>query len=663
MTLTLEDTRLKLLSNGYAPTPCAGKRPVLDAWQKLLEPTALEVERWPRTAPAATNTGILTRPTPTLDIDILNDEAAAAVEALVRERFEERGFVLARFGRPPKRAIPFRTDNPFPKILVNIVAPGVAPDDKEKWEKLELLADGQQFVAYGIHPLTHKEYSWHGDGPLEIKREDLPYIHAEDARALVDDAVQILNKRFGYHLAPTGRSRPGNGARAAAHQAGSDWQLLFDNICNGRSLHDSLRDAAAKMIRAGTHAGTVVNQLRALMEASLAAHDDRWQERFAEIPRLVEGAEAKLASESAKGNEPLPKLVPLRFIKGEEIPPREWIAPHWIPKGTLTLVQGNGGDGKTPLVQQLLTSCASGSGWIALPVKECTTAGFFTEDTERDLKERQAAINANYCLEETPAKMHLFPRLGQENELVEFDKGGNPRLTPFFHQVREAAFDLHAGLVVLDVLVDLFGGDEIRRRQVRAFMRPLLGLAADLNAGVVLTAHVSQAGIQSGGGHSGSTDWSNAARSRLYLNRPKDDEGVEIDTDARLLTRKKANFATIGDTIKLRWKDGILVPEESIPSYFRRPVEDVFLALLDEHNGANRRPLSESSNATNYAPRVFSNLRESERDNYRQADFQRAMEILFKGRKIKSVSYGRKGDERRKIVRNVDLGNDREEHQ
>ena len=36
------------------------------------------------------------------------------------------------------------------------------------------------------------------------------------------------------------------------------------------------------------------------------------------------------------------------------------------------------------------------------------------------------------------------------------------------------------------------------------------------------------------------------------------------------------------------------------------------------------------------------------------------MEALFKGRKIASVTYGRKGDERRKIVRNVDLNNDKE---
>jgi archaellum biogenesis ATPase FlaH len=235
---------------------------------------------------------------------------------------------------------------------------------------------------------------------------------------------------------------------------------------------------------------------------------------------LLEAGTRAPAAATKKGNgktEPLPKLVPMSFAKGEIIPPRQWIVPHWIPDGTITLIQGNGGDGKTPLVQQLLTGCAASISWIGQPVKGCTTLGFFTEDTERDLKERQASINTIYDLEVASSKMHLFPRLGLENELVVFDGSGKPQLTPFFHQIREAALDYRAGLIVLDVLVDLFGGDEIRRRQVRAFLRPLLGLGAELPTAIVLTSHVSQAGIQSGGGHSGSTDWSNASRSRLYL--------------------------------------------------------------------------------------------------------------------------------------------------
>ena len=223
--------------------------------------------------------------------------------------------------------------------------------------------------------------------------------------------------------------------------------------------------------------------------------------------------EAEAQAQATGPDEPLPKLVPISFVGNEIIPPRQWIVSDWIPKGTLTLLQGNGGDGKTPLAQQLQSSCASALPWIGKPVLECDSIGFYTEDKERDLRERQAAVDAAYgvkCAQVPEKKMHLFPRLGLENELVQFDRSGNPILPKFYHQVREAAFDLHAELVVLDVLVDLFGGDEIKRRQVRAFLRPLLRLASDLEAAIFLTAHVSQAGIQTDGGHSGSTDWSNA---------------------------------------------------------------------------------------------------------------------------------------------------------
>ena len=66
--------------------------------------------------------------------------------------------------------------------------------------------------------------------------------------------------------------------------------ILLDNIREGRELHDSLRDLAAKLIASGMSAGAAVNLLRALMEGSTAPHDERWQERYDDIPRLVDGA-------------------------------------------------------------------------------------------------------------------------------------------------------------------------------------------------------------------------------------------------------------------------------------------------------------------------------------------------------------------------------------
>jgi hypothetical protein len=71
----------------------------------------------------------------------------------------------------------------------------------------------------------------------------------------------------------------------------ADWQYLLDNIREGRELHDSLRDLAAKLVASGMSAGAAVNHLRALMDGSTVPHDERWQERYDDIPRLVAGAQ------------------------------------------------------------------------------------------------------------------------------------------------------------------------------------------------------------------------------------------------------------------------------------------------------------------------------------------------------------------------------------
>jgi hypothetical protein len=296
--MDVRERRHQLVVAGFCPLPLFGKEPPvkgkhnakrgLGGWQNLENVTDEMIEMWSRTWPDARNTGVLTRLTPTLDLDILNEEAVRTIEDYVRERYEEGGHILVRIGKPPKRAILFRTIEPFSKIVANVVAPTGSA------EKVELLADGQQVVVAGIHPDTKRPYTWHGGEPGQIANGELPYIREEEARALVDDIVDLLVRDFNYTRAPERpkKQRKDNGADPTEPGTGAvDWQYLIDNIREGRALHDSLRDLAAKLIASGTSAGAAVNQLRALMEGSTAPHDARWKERFDEIPRLVDSAE------------------------------------------------------------------------------------------------------------------------------------------------------------------------------------------------------------------------------------------------------------------------------------------------------------------------------------------------------------------------------------
>ena len=163
------EVRLAMVTHGYTPIPVIGKKPPLEKWPEITNVSRSTLEDWDRDWPGANNTGILTKLTPTIDLDLLNEQAAIAAENLVRERFDGRGTILARIGRAPKRAIPLRTKAPFKKLTTNFVVTNGAGS-----EKIEFLADGQQFVAHGVHPDTQGPYTWISGDPTTVAYDDLP---------------------------------------------------------------------------------------------------------------------------------------------------------------------------------------------------------------------------------------------------------------------------------------------------------------------------------------------------------------------------------------------------------------------------------------------------------------------------------------------------------
>jgi hypothetical protein len=195
--------RKRLLAAGFMPLPCNGKAPPIAGWQDIVA-TGKLIDVWERRYPDATNTGVLTDISPAIDIDIMHPDAAAAVEALARERFEEHGHVLVRFGKAPKRAILLRTNEPFNKIARLFIAPDGST------QKIEILATGQQIVVAGIHPDTGRDYSWHGGEPGAVKREQLPYVREADMRSFTDAAAALLTSEFGFTAKDNGKRHKAN---------------------------------------------------------------------------------------------------------------------------------------------------------------------------------------------------------------------------------------------------------------------------------------------------------------------------------------------------------------------------------------------------------------------------------------------------------------------
>ncbi|QIE42930.1 AAA family ATPase [Rhodobacteraceae bacterium SC52] len=320
---------------------------------------------------------------------------------------------------------------------------------------------------------------------------------------------------------------------------------------------------------------------------------------------------------------------PASTLDGEPIPPRDWLVPDLVPSGTVTLLGGDGGTGKSLLALQLATAVATGRQWLRHDVKAGAAVYMSAEDDRAELHRRLADIARAEDANLTDFDRLLFRSLAGDDALLALlDRSGLLQPTPLYEALDAYLSDVAPVLVVLDTLADLFPGNENDRAQARQFVGMLRGLAIRHSCAVVMLAHPSLSGLNSGSGTSGSTGWNNSVRSRLYLERIKE-ENHEPDPDARILRTMKANYGRIGGEISMRWKSGVFVADEAETRLDRlsrnAKAERVFLKLLDEFSAEGRRV--RPSTGAGYAPHMFAKSGRAE--GVGKAALHSAMEAMF----------------------------------
>jgi hypothetical protein len=227
------ELRLKLAAIGVTPLPSTVTKEVfLPGWttRKVDEAEIRSWDRrgdWPNTSGRGTHT-------PFLDIDILDGEAAGAVEQLVRTRFDGRGTMLLRTGRAPKRLIPFCTDTPFSKRTLCYLAPNGMP------HRIEFLGAGQQALLYGMHE-TGKPYYWHADrDPLKVPPCEWVRITESEVDALLAEIDALLVEQFDYER--TVILNPDGTPKATVRVTNVDEALQglsYAGVGGGGNIHDT----------------------------------------------------------------------------------------------------------------------------------------------------------------------------------------------------------------------------------------------------------------------------------------------------------------------------------------------------------------------------------------------------------------------------------------
>ncbi len=170
----------QLLARGYPIIPIkpGTKHPGFRGWQKTVADDKA-LASWLANGHAQGGVGVLTKHFPAIDLDVRDPDIVAKLVQWCVDR-GLRGPM--RVGEAPKLLIACRTDEPFSKV-----SSAKFIDFMGLEHKVEVLGDGQQYVAYATHPDTKQPYKWVSDSDLaQTKPQDLPVLTHEQAVDLVD---------------------------------------------------------------------------------------------------------------------------------------------------------------------------------------------------------------------------------------------------------------------------------------------------------------------------------------------------------------------------------------------------------------------------------------------------------------------------------------------
>lgn len=327
---------------------------------------------------------------------------------------------------------------------------------------------------------------------------------------------------------------------------------------------------------------------------------------------------------------------------GVPVPARQWLVQDWIPAGRVSGLMGKGGVGKTLIAQQLQAACALGQPWLGLQTTQCRSMGIYAEDEDGELHRRQVDIADAYGADLADLDaMAMISGVGFDNRLAIVSPSGDLMLTPFFSELESAAREHGARLIILDNAGDLFTLNQNDDVHARLAINAVCGrLARELEATVLLLRHPSRAGITSGDGDAGSVAWTNAFRSRIYLDYEAAEEGAEADKLARVLSHRKSNYGAQSDDVHLRWQAGVLAPVggsgdfvEAIGKRTReQEAEEAFLVCLRETRARGGYVGDTANSGDRYACKAFKAMGAGR--PYRVGELKSAMQRLFNAKRI-----------------------------
>lgn len=539
-----------LVSAGYIPLPIKpnSKRPAIRDWTS----DGYRPVKGFGNCGVGIRCGVGEHPIVAVDIDILDSAIATQVYESLVDRY---GVTVCRIGNAPKRMLLYRADKAGYRKLRSA---------EFDFGHIEVMGDGQQIVAFGIHPDTQKEYEWNGilGSIAEIPARALPILKHDDIRSIIKEfEVTYINK--GHRTKEEGTKTaatdfdPGDPLDRREPMGMSFSELkhivnTFDPDCKrdmwrnvGMAIHHET---------SGSPEGFAVWDDWSARGVKYKAGEmfDQWDSfgRYTGCP-ITARTLIKLSKEIRDEKEKIADTnlfktldwSPARFATNP--PPIPMVVYNFLPKGITSLFYSAGGVGKSTLVLNLAVRIALADKYETTFFDNSISGGsvviLTAEDPELILNRRyidtlldvaeKENIPFNELRGEADSKISIVSTFGHSVQLFSLRSDGTLKITEYYKALLDSLLEIQdLKLIVIDTKTRYSPGEGLGNVTATQEITYYENIARKTGATVMLLHHTnkgsrdgSQSGMQA---YRDATALYDSVRAAWYLRPLTDSERV-----------------------------------------------------------------------------------------------------------------------------------------
>lgn len=404
-----------------------------------------------------------------------------------------------------------------------------------------------------VHPMRWPG-SWHRKRSPRLVR----ILAGTDNEIDLEGAIERLQEVWKAEPRQAGQGDAKHGPETPGSGESRETAELIAAILTGADYHAPIAALAMRFLKGGMPDPQAVLVLRGHMEAvpeNLRDIKDgdvqpgRWQSRYDDIPRAVSTARIKMPAADAA---PAAGIDVTKFRLDEMTagapPPQQFLLAPLMPLGTVGLLFGPGGVGKSLVALDLCLAVATRAratgnlGGITGPLGGTVPAAaagasvFLTlEDDRAEVHRRTASLDPGGMRLHAPC--YVIPAIdlpafdpalvtadGRSAALTEFAKTGIDEL---LHNVAQASGH-PVRLLVLDPAGDFINADENDATFVKLLMRRLREAAARHRCTIILLGHVAKAMDADAPSMRGSSAWVANSRFAYAIWGPSAEEAIRL---------------------------------------------------------------------------------------------------------------------------------------